>query len=183
MNSLFSFHFLKDSITEEEFITVDRVMLAPLPLDSTIPHDEPVQSETMQPSQTAVKKYTPASHFSDLDRDMILSDISSEPHSVISVAKQNDVSPTNIHYWAKKEGMEMPSKKLKRDIVEDCVTGTASPAVLAKAHGRNARTIRSWVKKSGEKLPGKYTATAATHPSSTVIYKALLINRVKNFLS
>ena len=179
MNSLFSFHSLKDSIAEEEFITVDRVMLAPLTLDSTIPHNEPVQSETVQPSQTAVKKYTPASHFSDLDRDMILSDISSQPHSVISVAKENDVSPTNIHYWAKKAGMEMPFKRLKRDTVEDVLSGTVSPAVLAKAHGRNVDTIRSWVKKSGGKLPGKYTTTAATHPSSTVIYKALLINRGK----
>ena len=157
-------------------------MLAPLPQNSTIPNVEPIQSETVQPSQTAVKDYTPASHFSDLDREMILSDISSQPHSVKSVAKENNVSATNIHYWAKKEGMEMPSKKLKRDTVEDCLSGTVSPAVLAKTHGRNVDTIRSWVKKSGGKLPGKYATTAVTHPSSTVIYKALIINRVNNYL-
>ena len=74
----------------------------------------------------------------------------------------------------------MPSKKLKRDIVEECSSGAVSPAVLAETHGRDVETIRGWVKKDGKKLPGKYfkqSTTAATQCSSTVIY--LKLNRIK----
>ena len=147
-------------------------MLAPLPHNNTIPQHVTVESETVLPPQTAVTSYTPASHFSDLDRDMVLSEISAQSHSVTTVAKQNKISRSNIHYWAKQSDMEMPSKKLKRDIVEECSSGAVSPAVLAKTHGRDIETIRGWVKKDGMKLPGKYfkqSTTAATQSNSTVI--------------
>ena len=164
--------FLQDSISEEDLISVDRVMLAPLPHNSTIPQHVTIESESVVPPQKAVTSYTPASHFSDLDRDMVLSEISTESHSVTTVAKQNNVSRSNIHYWAKQSGMEMPSKKLKRDIVEECSSGAVSPAVLAKTHGRDLETIRGWVKKDGKQLPGKYLKQS-TKATSTVIYLRL----------
>ena len=170
--------FLQDSISEEDLISVDRVMLAPLPHNSTIPQNVTIGS--VVPPQTAVTSYTPASHFSDLDRDMVLSEISAESHSVTTVAKQNNISRSNIHYWAKQSGMEMPSKKLKRDIVEECSSGAVSPAVLAKTHGRDVETIRGWVRKDGKKLPGKYlkqSTTATTQSTSTVIYLKLSIKK------
>ena len=168
--------FLQDSISEEDLISVDRVMLAPLPHNSRTPQYVTIESESVVPPQTAATSYTPASHFSDLDRDMVLSEISAESHSVTTVAKQNNISRSNIHYWAKQSGMEMPSKKLKRDIIEECSSGAVAPAVLAKTHGRDIETIRGWVKKDGKKLPGKYfkqSTTAATQSNSTVIYLRL----------
>ena len=167
--------FLQDSISEEDLISVDRVMLAPLPHNSTIPQHVTIESESVVPPQKAVTSYTPASHFSDLDRDMVLSEISTESHSVTTVAKQNNVSRSNIHYWAKQSGMEMPAKKLKRDIIEECSSGAVSPAVLAKTYGRDVETIRGWVKKDGKQLPGKYfkQSTKTATPTSTVIYLKL----------
>ena len=66
--------------------------------------DQPLLSveQPQKNIEKVVQRFTPAKHFSDLDRDMILAECTSEPHSTTQVSKQNDVSRSNIHYWAKK---------------------------------------------------------------------------------
>ena len=142
---------LEDSITTPK--TPDQPLL---------PVEQPQKN-----TEKVVQRFTPAKHFSDLDRDMILAECTSEPHSTAQVSKQNDVSRSNIHYWAKKNDMEMPIVGLKRKIVEQCASGEVSPAKLAKTHGRDVSTIRNWVKQSGEVLPGKYVQNFPK-PSSTI---------------
>ena len=126
---------------------------------------------TVEQPQKSTKKVeqgcTAANHFSDLDRDMILAECTSEPHSTAQVSKQNNVSRSNIHYWAKRNDMEMPIIGLKRKVVEQCASSEVSPAKLAKTHGRDVSTIRNWVKQSGEVLPGKYVQNFPK-PSSTI---------------
>ena len=141
----------------------DDIIATPLTPDQPLLSVEQPQKNT----EKVVQRFTPAKHFSDLDRDMILAECTSEPHSTTQVSKQNDVSRSNIHYWAKKNDMEMPIVGLKRKIVEQCASGEVSPAKLAKTHGRDVSTVRNWVKQSGEVLPGKYVQNFSK-PSSTV---------------
>ena len=115
------FH-IEDAFEEECDLLTDGVMLAPL--------------EGQSISDQNIKKCTSAKLFSDLDRQMILADITSEPKSISSVAKANKVNPTTIHYWAKQFGKELPVYQSKRDIVQKCDSGEASPATLAKISGR-----------------------------------------------
>ena len=139
------------SLIEDDIISQPTSEVEAIPETSTETVVEPQQN-----MKKVEKVYTPASHFSDLDRDIVLAECTSEPHSTALVSKQSNVSRSNIHYWAKKAGMEMPVIGLKRKVVEQCASGEASPAKLAKIHGRAPATIRNWTKQSGKVLPGKY---------------------------
>ena len=179
----------------EDFFLDDYEFFAPIEETSILQNQLPASSNILQ-SQKAIDApatvstnqynqlrngYKPASHFSDLERQMILSEITSHPHSISTLAKYYNLDPTIIYYWAKKSEMELPTQSLIREIVDNCTPGEDTPAILAQKSGRNVSTIRTWLKQNGKVLPRKYSKkipNSEPSPSSTITNE--LISNLKS---
>ena len=112
-----------------------------------------------QASETIAKKlYRPKGHFSDLDKEVIVTECASlyKWNSVNVIAKENNVKPITLKTWVNEGGLQLASDEIKNDIVVQCAMAEVSPLKLAQLNDCHVQTIRRLVKNSGELLPEKY---------------------------